>query len=52
MGRDCGYLGADVRIAGGAEVIIVPEVDFDIQKLEATIHEAYQKARPRNYRYL
>ncbi|NLP03645.1 MAG: 6-phosphofructokinase [Fibrobacter sp.] len=45
MGRDCGYLALMSGIAGGAEVIIVPEVDFDIQKLEATIHEAYQKGK-------
>ena len=33
MGRDCGDLALYAGIAGGAEAIIVPEVDFDKDKL-------------------
>jgi 6-phosphofructokinase 1 len=32
MGRDCGYIALMAGIAGGAEVIIIPEIHFDIQK--------------------
>ncbi len=45
MGRDCGYIALMAGIAGGAEVIIIPEIHFDIQKMISDIHETYQKGK-------
>jgi 6-phosphofructokinase 1 len=45
MGRDCGYIALMAGIAGGAEVIIIPEIHFDIQKMVSDIHETYQKGK-------
>ena len=33
MGRDTGFLALHAGLAGGAESILVPEMDFDIQKV-------------------
>lgn len=33
MGRDAGFLAVDVGIAGGAEFILIPEIDTSIEKL-------------------
>jgi len=33
MGRDCGYLALQVSLAGGCEEVLLPELEFDIQKL-------------------
>lgn len=46
MGRDCGYLALMAGIAGGAEIIIIPEIEFDIQKMTSDISEFYQKGKP------
>ena len=37
MGRDCGDIALYAGIATGAEVVLVPEVEFDIAKVVATI---------------
>ena len=29
MGRDCGYLALMAGVAGGAEIVIIPEVETD-----------------------
>lgn len=46
MGRDCGYLALMAGIAGGAEVIIIPEIKIDIEKVAAELHHAYAKGKP------
>jgi len=33
MGRDCGYIAMQVALAGGCEEVLVPERDFDKEKL-------------------
>ena len=33
MGRDCGDLALYAGIAGGAETVIVPEIDFKVEEL-------------------
>ena len=33
MGHECGYLALQVSLAGGCEEVLLPELDFDIQKL-------------------
>ncbi len=33
MGRDCGYIALQVALAGGCEEVLIPEKDFDEEKL-------------------
>jgi 6-phosphofructokinase 1 len=33
MGRDCGYIALQVALAGGCEEVLVPEKNFDIDKM-------------------
>lgn len=42
MGRDCGYLALNTAIAGGAEAVCIPEVDFEPEDLAQTIMKAYE----------
>lgn len=46
MGRDCGYLALMAGIAGGAEVIIIPEIDINLEDIAAELHQAYEKGKP------
>jgi len=45
MGRDCGYLATIVGIAGGAEVIVTPEVPATPEQIAADIHAAYERGK-------
>lgn len=45
MGRRCGDIALYAGIAGGAEAILVPEMEYDVQKLAANITENYQKGK-------
>ena len=45
MGRDCGYLALVTGIAGGAEAVIVPEVDIDPNTLAEELHAAYHRGK-------
>ena len=45
MGRDCGYLALMAGIAGGAERVLIPEVDFDPEEVAQEISEAYDKGK-------
>jgi 6-phosphofructokinase 1 len=42
MGRDCGYLALMTGIAGGAEYIVIPEVETDAEDVADTIRKAYK----------
>ncbi len=33
MGRDCGWIALESGIAGGADVILIPEIKFDLNKV-------------------
>jgi phosphofructokinase-like protein len=33
MGRDCGWIALEAGIAGGADVILIPEIPFDLGKV-------------------
>ena len=35
MGRNCGYLALTSAIANGAEMCLIPEVDFNLEKLKS-----------------
>jgi 6-phosphofructokinase 1 len=45
MGRSCGYLAVTVGIAGGAEAILVPEVDSEPEDLAEELRAAYRRGK-------
>ncbi|MFC1904739.1 6-phosphofructokinase [Chloroflexota bacterium] len=45
MGRDCGYLTLMAGIAGGAEAIIIPEVETDPETVAAELSAAYERGK-------
>ena len=45
MGRDCGYLAATVGVAGGAEVICVPEQPITPEAVAAGVRDAYARGK-------
>lgn len=45
MGRNCGYLAAMSAIACGAEVIIIPEVSFDLKKIAERLAKRHDEGR-------
>jgi 6-phosphofructokinase 1 len=45
MGRDCGYLALMSGIAGGAEAIVIPEIEIDPEEVAKIIHTAYEHGK-------
>ena len=45
MGRDAGWLTLTSGIAGGADVILIPEIPYDIEKVAETIEQRKKKGR-------
>lgn len=45
MGRDCGYLALVAAIAGGAEAVVIPEVDSDPDSVVAELQEARARGK-------
>ena len=45
MGRDCGYLALMTGIAGGAEVVLIPERDIPLDKVAEIVEKAYIKGK-------
>ena len=45
MGRDCGYLALMAGIAGGAEAVVIPEVETDPDDLAAELRTAYERGK-------
>ena len=45
MGRDCGYLALTAGIAGGAEAIVLPEVETDPEALARCLREGYERGK-------
>jgi len=45
MGRDSGYLALMGGIAGGAEMILIPEVPFQLEDVERKLEEAYVRGK-------
>lgn len=45
MGRDCGYLALMAGIAGGAEVIVIPEFDVNPEDVASAIRRAYERGK-------
>ncbi len=45
MGRDAGWIALHTAIAGGAEICLIPEIPYDIDKLVERIDKRYYKGR-------
>ena len=45
MGRNCGYLALMAGITGGAEVIVIPEVDTDPEVVATELRQAYERGK-------
>jgi len=45
MGRDAGWIALHAAIAGGAEVCLIPEIPYNIDKIVKRINKRYQKGR-------
>jgi len=46
MGRKCGYLALMAGIAGGAEAVVLPEVEVDPEQVAKRIQDAYDRGKP------
>ncbi|MBI2246948.1 MAG: 6-phosphofructokinase [Armatimonadetes bacterium] len=45
MGRKCGYLALMAGIAGGAEVIVIPEFETDPEEVATELRAAYERGK-------
>jgi len=45
MGRNCGYLALMAGLAGGAEAILVPEADVDLDHVAADLQGAWSRGK-------
>jgi 6-phosphofructokinase 1 len=45
MGRDAGWIALHTAIAGGAEVCLIPEIPYDVNKLVKRIDQRYKNGR-------
>ena len=45
MGRRAGFLTLEAGLAGGAESILIPEIDFSIDKVSEKIKKGYQRGK-------
>lgn len=45
MGRNCGYLALMSAVAGGAEYVVLPEIDVDPETIAEVLTAAYEKGK-------
>ncbi|HLE73216.1 MAG TPA: 6-phosphofructokinase [Anaerolineales bacterium] len=45
MGRNCGYLAVMAGVIGGAEVVVIPEVQTTIAEVAAAVESAHQRGK-------
>jgi 6-phosphofructokinase 1 len=45
MGRDAGWIALHTAIAGGAEVCLIPEIPYNIEKIVKRVNLRYKKGR-------
>lgn len=45
MGRDCGYLALMAGIAGGAEVVVIPEIETTPEQVAQELRSAYERGK-------
>ncbi|MCL2659074.1 MAG: 6-phosphofructokinase [Acidobacteriaceae bacterium] len=46
MGRKCGYLALMSAVAGGAEYVVLPEVEVTAEQVAERIQNAYERGKP------
>jgi 6-phosphofructokinase 1 len=45
MGRDAGWIALNSAVAGGAEICLIPEIPYDIEKIMESIHKRIVRGR-------
>jgi 6-phosphofructokinase 1 len=45
MGRDCGYLALASGVAGGAEAVVIPEIERTADEIATEIRDAYERGK-------
>jgi len=45
MGRDCGYLALMAGIIGGAEMVLIPEVQITMEEVAEAVEDAYRRGK-------
>ncbi len=45
MGRDAGHIAVEAGLAGGADIILVPEIPYDVERVAQCIRERAEKGR-------
>ncbi len=45
MGRECGYIALMAGLAGGAESILIPELDFSIDEICEKLYRGYKRGK-------
>jgi len=45
MGRGCGYLALMSAIAGGAEAVVIPEIETDPEQIAQKLQDAYRRGK-------
>lgn len=45
MGRDAGWIALHAAIGGGAEVCLIPEIPYDIEKVKERVEARFQRRR-------
>ena len=45
MGRDCGYLALMAGIAGGADYVVIPEVETDPEDVALEVQKGYERGK-------
>lgn len=45
MGRNCGYLALMAAIAGGAEYVVLPEIETDPEEIATVLTKSYEKGK-------
>ena len=45
MGRECGYLALVTALTSGAEICIIPEIDFDLDSIEKRLQKEIDNGR-------
>ncbi len=48
MGRDNGLLTLEAGVAAGAEAILIPEIEFDLEEVCAHVREGYEQGKLHN----
>ena len=45
MGRDAGWIALHTAIAGGAEICLIPEIPYDVEKIVEVLNKRYVRGR-------